>query len=199
MSFRSPGQIWAGMGAIEKLGDEATALGAKQALLVTDKGVIGAGIDQQIRKQLKNANIAIDTFDGVIPDPDIACAETCIDMARKGGYDLIVGLGGGSPMDVAAAASVMCTNPGTVQDYLGINLVKTAGTPTILIPTTSGTGAEVTPNAIFTDTEAQLKKAVVSPFIFPRVVILDPMLTVSMPASVTSSSGIDALTHAIEC
>lgn len=199
MSFRSPGQIWAGMGAIEKLGEEARALGAKQALLVTDKGVVGAGIDQQIREQLKNAGIAVDTFDQVMPDPDIACAEACIDMAKQGSYDLIVGLGGGSPMDVAAVAAVMCTNPGIVQDYLGINLVKTPGTPTILIPTTSGTGAEVTPNAIFTDTEAQLKKAVVSPFIFPRVVILDPLLTVSMPASVTSSSGIDALTHAIEC
>jgi alcohol dehydrogenase len=199
MSFRSPGQIWAGMGAIEKLEEAAKSLGAKQALLVTDKGVVDAGIDQQIREALKNADIAVDTFDQVIPDPDIACAAACIDMARKGGYDLIVGLGGGSPMDVAAAASVMCTNPGAVQDYLGINLVKTPGTPTILIPTTSGTGAEVTPNAIFTDTDAQLKKAVVSPYIFPRVVILDPMLTVSMPASVTSSSGIDALTHAIEC
>jgi len=199
MSFRSPGQIWAGMDAIEKLEEEAKALGAKKALLVTDKGVVGSGIDQPVKKQLERAGISVDTFDKVIPDPDIACAEACIDTAKQGGYDLIVGLGGGSPMDVAAVASVMCTNPGTVQDYLGINLVKTAGTPTILIPTTSGTGAEVTPNAILTDTEAQLKKAVVSPFIFPRVVILDPMLTLSMPASVTSSSGIDALTHAIEC
>jgi len=199
MSFRSPGQIWAGMGAIKKLAEEAKALESKHALLVTDKGVIGSGIDQQIKDRLGSAGISVDTFDGVIPDPDIACAEACIDMVKQGSYDLIVGLGGGSPMDIAAIAAVMSTNPGAVQDYLGINLVKTPGTSTILIPTTAGTGAEVTPNAIVTDTEAQLKKAVVSPYIFPRVVILDPMLTVSMPASVTSSSGIDALTHAIEC
>ncbi len=199
MSFRSPGQIWAGMGAIEKLSEEAKALESKHALLVTDKGVIGSGIDQQIKDQLENADISVDTFDGVIPDPDIACAEACTDMAKQGDFDLIVGLGGGSPMDIAAIAAVMCTNPGRVQDYLGINLVKTPGIPAILIPTTAGTGAEVTPNAIVTDTDAKLKKAVVSPYIFPRVVILDPMLTVSMPATVTSSSGIDALTHAIEC
>jgi alcohol dehydrogenase class IV len=94
--------------------------------------------------------------------------------------------------------SVMCTNPGTVHDYLGVNLVKRPGIPTILIPTTAGTGAEATPNAILTDVEAKLKKAIVSPYILPRVAIIDPMLTVSMPPPVTSSSGIDALTHAIE-
>jgi alcohol dehydrogenase class IV len=120
-------------------------------------------------------------------------------MAKRGKYDLIVGLGGGSSMDIASVASVMCTNPGTIHDFLGINLVKNPGTPAILIPTTAGTGAEVTPNAILTDTEANLKKAVVSPHILPRLAIVDPLLTVSMPDTVTSSSGIDALTHAIEC
>jgi alcohol dehydrogenase class IV len=101
-------------------------------------------------------------------------------------------------MDIASITSVMLTNPGTVYDYFGIGLVKNPGVPCILIPTTAGTGAEVTPNAILTDTKAKLKKAVVSPFILPRVAIIDPLLTVSMPPSVTSSSGIDALTHAVE-
>jgi alcohol dehydrogenase class IV len=119
-------------------------------------------------------------------------------MAKSDRYDLILGVGGGSSMDIASVASVMCTNPGTVQDYLGVNLVKNPGIPTILIPTTAGTGAEATPNAILTDVEAKLKKAVVSPCILPRVAIVDPLLTVSMPPAVTSSSGIDALTHAIE-
>ncbi len=199
MSFRVPGLIFAGMGAIEKLGEEARGLEAKQALLVTDKGVIASGVDQKIKDQLKNENIGVDVFDGVISDPDIACGEACVEMAKRGKYDLIVGLGGGSSMDIASVASVMCTNPGTIHDFLGINLVKNPGTPAILIPTTAGTGAEVTPNAILTDTEANLKKAVVSPYILPRLAIVDPLLTVSMPDTVTSSSGIDALTHAIEC
>jgi alcohol dehydrogenase class IV len=101
-------------------------------------------------------------------------------------------------MDIASVTSVMLTNPGTVYDYFGIDLVRNQGIPTILIPTTAGTGAEVTPNAILTDTKEKLKKAIVSPYILPRIAIVDPLLTISMPPQVTSSSGIDALTHAIE-
>jgi alcohol dehydrogenase class IV len=198
MSFRTPHLILAGIGSLERLGGEAKALEAKKAFLVTDKGVIESGIVEKIQALLQKEGIAIDVFDKVISDPDIGCAEACIEMAKSDRYDLILGVGGGSSMDIASVASVMCTNPGTVQDYLGIDLVKNPGIPTILIPTTAGTGAEATPNAILTDVEAKLKKAVVSPYILPRVAIVDPILTVSMPPAVTSSSGIDALTHAIE-
>jgi alcohol dehydrogenase class IV len=197
-SFRSPHLILAGIGSIERLPEEAKALEAKKALLVTDKGVVESGVAEKVRDLLKNAGITTDTFDNVISDPDIACAEACVAMAKKGKYDLTLGVGGGSPMDIASVASVMCTNPGRVHDYLGVNLVKKPGISTILIPTTAGTGAEATPNAILTDVEDKLKKAVVSPYIFPTVAIVDPLLTVSMPPTVTSSSGIDALTHAIE-
>lgn len=198
ISFRSPHLILAGMGSLERLGEEAKALGTKKALLVTDKGVVASGIGEKIQALLKKEGMELDIFDKVIPDPDIGCAEACIQMAKRDKYNLILGVGGGSPMDIASAVSVMCTNPGTVRDYLGINLVKNPGIPTILIPTTAGTGAEVTPNAILTDVEAKLKKAIVSPYILPRVAIVDPLLSVSMPPQVTSSSGIDALTHAIE-
>jgi alcohol dehydrogenase class IV len=198
MSFRTPHLILAGIGSLESLGGEAKALEAKKTLLVTDRGVIESGIGEKVNALLQKEGIAIDIFDRVISDPDIGCAEACIEMAKSDRYDLILGVGGGSSMDIASVASVMCTNPGTVQDYLGVNLVKNPGIPTILIPTTAGTGAEATPNAILTDVEAKLKKAVVSPYILPRVAIVDPLLTVSMPPAVTSSSGIDALTHAIE-
>lgn len=198
ISFRSPHLILAGMGAIEKLGEEVRNLGAKKALVVTDKGVIESGIGEKVQTLLKKEGVGVDTFDKVVSDPDIGCAEACIERAQKGKLDVIVGVGGGSSLDIASVASVMCTNPGTVHDYLGINLVKNPGIPTILIPTTAGTGAEATPNAILTDVKARLKKAVVSPYILPRVAIVDPVLTVSMPPAVTSSSGIDALTHAIE-
>ncbi len=198
ISFRSPHLILAGMGSLERLGEEAKALGTNKALLVTDKGVVASGIGEKAQALLKKDGIELDIFDKVISDPDIDCAEACIEMAKRDKYDLILGVGGGSSMDIASAVSVMCTNPGTVRDYLGINLVKNPGIPTILIPTTAGTGAEVTPNAILTDVEAKLKKAIVSPYILPRVAIVDPLLSVSMPPQVTSSSGIDALTHAIE-
>ncbi len=198
MSFRAPHLILAGLDSLERLGEEAKAFEAKKALLVTDKGVIESGVAKKVQTLLKKEDITIDVFDKVVSDPDIGCAETCIEMAKKGKYGLILGVGGGSSMDVASVASVMCTNPGTVHDYLGVNLVKNPGIPTILMPTTAGTGAEATPNAILTDMEAKLKKAVVSPYILPRVAIVDPLLTLSMPPTVTSSSGIDALTHAIE-
>ncbi len=198
ISLRSPHLILAGIGASERLGQEAQGIGVKRALVVTDKGVIDSGVGKKIEDHLEKEGIGVEIFDQVISDPDIANAETCIEMARKSRFDLIIGAGGGSSMDIASIASVMMTNPGTVYDYFGLNLVKNPGIPTILIPTTAGTGAEVTPNAILTDTKEKLKKAIVSPYILPRVAIVDPLLHVSMPPSVTSSSGIDALTHAIE-
>ena len=198
ISLRSPHLILAGLGAFEKLGPEAKGMGATRALVVTDKGVIDSGIGKKTQEILGKEGIGAEFFDRVIPDPDVACFETCLETARKQKFDLIIGIGGGSSMDIASITSVMLTNPGTVYDYFGIGLVKNPGVPCILIPTTAGTGAEVTPNAILTDTKAKLKKAVVSPFILPRVAIIDPLLTVSMPPSVTSSSGIDALTHAVE-
>jgi alcohol dehydrogenase len=198
ISLRLSHLVLAGLGASDRLGPEAKGTGAKKALVVTDKGIVDSGTEKKMRGLLEKEGIGVETFDQVISDPDTACAEKCIEFARKGKFDLIVGIGGGSPMDIASITSILLTNPGTVHDYFGINLVKNPGVPVILIPTTAGTGAEVTPNAIFSDTREKLKKAVVSPYILPRAAIVDPLLTISMPPSVTSSSGIDALTHAIE-
>ncbi len=198
ISLRSPHLILAGLGAAERIGPEAAGMGVKKAFLVTDKGVIDSGIGKKVADLLTKEGIQVNTFDRVLSDPDIACAEASIEMARRGKYELIVGVGGGSSMDIASATSVMLTNPGTINDYLGINLVKNPGISTFLIPTTAGTGAEVTPNAILTDTKEKLKKAIVSPHILPRVAIVDPLFTLSMPPRVTAFSGLDALTHAIE-
>ncbi len=198
MSLRSPHLILAGLGAFEKLGSEAKGMGATRALVVTDKGVTDSGFGKKARDILEKEGIGVEFYDQVLSDPDVACFEACFGMAKNQKFDLIVGIGGGSSMDIASITSVLLTNSGTVYDYFGVNLVKNPGIPTILIPTTSGTGAEVTPNAILTDTKEKLKKAVVSPYILPRLAIIDPLLAVSMPPSVTSSSGIDALTHAVE-
>jgi alcohol dehydrogenase len=198
ISLKSPSLILAGIGALQKMGEEAKNLDAKKALLVTDKVMIETGIEGQVKAVLAENGVSVDVFDDVKSDPDIENCEACIDMAKAGNYDLIVGVGGGSPMDIASIASVMCTNAGTVYDYFGVNLVKQPGIPTFLITTTAGTGAEVTPNAILTDHQDQLKKAIVSPYILPRAAVIDPELTLSMPPVVTSFTGMDALTHAIE-
>ncbi len=195
ISLRSPHLILAGIGASEKLSSEAKGIGAKRVFLeLPIKECIDSGVAERIQDQLKREGMEVEIFKEVLPDPDIANAEASIERAKKGRFELIIGLGGGSPMDIASITSVMLTNPGTIYDYFGINLLKNPGIPTILIPTTAGTGAEVTPNAILTDTREKLKKAIVSPYILPRIAIVDPLLTISMPPSVTSSSGIDALT-----
>ncbi|MDH3328752.1 MAG: iron-containing alcohol dehydrogenase, partial [Desulfobulbaceae bacterium] len=198
ISLKSPNLILAGFGALEKMGEEAKNLDVKKALMVTDIGIQSSGIGAQVEKILRDSGVAVTVFDKVQSDPDIACCESCICEAKKGDYDLVVGVGGGSPMDIASIASLMTTNPGTVHDYFGVNLLKNPGIPTFLVATTSGTGAEVTPNAILTDPEAKLKKGIVSPYILPRAAIVDPILTVTMPPRVTSFTGMDALTHAIE-
>ncbi len=198
ISFKSPDLILAGNGALEKIGEEAKNRELKKALVVTDKGVVDSGIGGRVEGLLTKEGIGVDIWDRVLPDPDITCAEECIETAKEGGYDLIVGVGGGSSMDIASVASMMCTNPGTVHDYFGVNLLKKPGIPTFLVATTAGTGAEVTPNAILADKAAKLKKGIVSPYILPEVAIVDPLLTVSMPPRVTSFSGMDALCHAIE-
>lgn len=198
ISLKSPNLILAGIGALQRMGDEITGMGIKKALIVTDQGVIDAGICEQVQKVLTSKAVSVDVFSRVIPDPDIACCEDCIGQAKLEKYDLMVGLGGGSSMDICSITSIMCTNPGAIHDYFGINLVKNPGIPTFLIPTTAGTGAEVTPNAILTDTGSKLKKGIVSSYILPRAAIIDPRLTLSMPPRVTAFTGMDALTHAIE-
>ncbi len=198
LSFRSPNLILAGFGAAEKLGPEAKALGAKSALLVTDKGVADSGIADTIKNILVKEGIGVEVFSQVKPEPDLECQDACIAAARQGKYDLIVGLGGGSAMDVAAVTAIMLTNPGKVTDYVGADLIKKPGIPTVLLPTTAGTGAEVTPNAVLSDPAAKGKKVLISPYILPRIAIIDPYLHVSMPPSVTSASGMDALAHAVE-
>lgn len=110
----------------------------------------------------------------------------------------MIGIGGGSVLDAVKLLSVQATNPKSIREMLGTGLVDKPGIPTILIPTTSGTGSEVTPNAIVTLPEEELKLAVVSPHLYPKLVILDPMLTLTLPPSITAATGMDAFTHALE-
>jgi alcohol dehydrogenase class IV len=198
ISFRSPHLLLAGVGACDRLAGEVKSLEARKILIVTDPGVIRSGAVDKIRGHLEKESLKVDIFGEVVPEPPIDCAETALETARSKQCDLIVGIGGGSSMDIASIISIMMTNSGKIQDYFGVNLVKKPGIPTVLIPTTAGTGAEVTPNAILTDTREKLKKTIVSPYILPSIAIIDPLMTLSMPPSVTSSSGMDALTHAIE-
>jgi len=196
--FRTTKRILFGVGSVEKIGTEAQLLKAKKVLIITDPGVIQAGLLEGVEKSLKSVNLPFVIFDGVEPDPRIEVVEKSVEKAKKEGIDLIIGFGGGSSLDIAKVTSIMITNTGKIDSFFGIDLVPNPGVPVILIPTTAGTGSEVTPIAILSDTKEKLKKGIVSPTLFPEVAILDPKLTIGLPPSVTAFTGMDALTHAIE-
>jgi alcohol dehydrogenase class IV len=199
MQFNTPSILF-GMDAINQLGKQAKKLGAGRTLLVTGPNVKEAGILERALSSLKAEAIDVEVnIQGRdTPEPATSVAEDTAEVARKGKFEVIIGLGGGSILDVAKMASALVTNPGKTKDYFGPEKVPLRGKPTIIIPTTSGTGAEVTQHAIFLDREVNVKKAVASSALLPNVAIIDPMLTVTCPPIVTASSGIDAYIHAAE-
>ena len=196
--FRTTKRILFGIGAVEKTGPEAQLLKAKKVLIITDPGVIQVGLLESVEKSLQSVGLPFVIFDDVEPDPRIEVVEKSVEKAKKEGIDLIIGFGGGSSLDIAKVTSILVTNPGKIDSFFGIDLVPHSGIPVILVPTTAGTGSEVTPIAILSDTKEKLKKGIVSPFLFPEVAIVDPKLTIGLPPSVTAFTGMDALTHAIE-
>ena len=196
--FSLPGVNYYGQGAIANLSDELKEHGASKVFLVSDSGVASAGLVEQVSDLVKTNGLEVIQYLDVKPEPTVEDLETCLKVFNENNCDLIIGLGGGSPLDVAKGVSVLATNGGSILDYVGVNLIPNPGVPKFLIPTTSGTGAEVTKNAIFTDQKEKLKKGVVSKYLLPDVAIVDSELTLSVPPAVTAATGMDALTHAIE-
>ncbi len=196
--FRTTPRIVMGLGALKNLAAEVGALKAKKILIVTDQGLIDAGLVSQIQEVLDKAGIQNAFFKDVETDPRYEIVADCVAKIRSEDADLIVGFGGGSPIDIAKVSAVMATNEGPISEYFGIDLVPQPGLPTIIIPTTAGTGSEVTPIAILSDHTEKLKKGIVSSYLFPSVALLDPELTLGLPPDVTAATGMDALIHAIE-
>ncbi len=196
--FQTTKRIVSGWGAVEKIGQEAKLLKAKKALIITDPGLVAAGLLEKIKEPLHAAGIQFAVFDGVEPDPRIELVERSVQKARGEGVDIIIGFGGGSSLDIAKVTSVLLTNPGQIDRFIGIDLVPNPGMPLILVPTTAGTGSEVTPIAILSDTKEKLKKGIVTSYLFPVAAIVDPKLTVGLPPAMTAFTGMDALTHAVE-
>ena len=206
--FRAPSTQHFGPGAVERVADEAGRLGARRALVISDPGVEQAGIAGRVRDLLEGAGVATALYAEVEPEPSVASIERALQVlqelqgaqetSRKGPIDLLVGVGGGSALDSTKGVSLRLANPGPLQQYFGVELVPQTGPPMILIPTTAGTGSEVTPNAIFDDTERRLKAGIVSHRLLASAALVDPDLTLGLPPGVTAASGLDALTHAME-
>ncbi len=197
-SFYSPNKILFGLDSVRAVAEEVQQLGGRKVLIVTDPGVIRADLLPSIQKPLENAGIAYSIYDRVLPEPPARLVDEAAEQFRSEGCDQVVGLGGGSSLDVAKGVSVVATNEGHILDLCGMDLVRKRGVPKILIPTTAGTGSEVTRVLVITDEVENTKKVVYSSYTLPDLAIVDPLLTVTMPPAVTADTGIDALCHAIE-
>jgi alcohol dehydrogenase len=197
-SFNAVRRIVHGFGALQELGDEVKRLGGSRVLIVTDPGIKGAGILDAVRKAIEGAGFQCGAFSEVEPDPKVEIVAASLEAAKAFQPDLIVGVGGGSSLDISKVTSVMLTNGGQIDSYFGMELVPNSGVPLILIPTTAGTGSEMTSIAVLSDTKNNVKKGIVSEHMFARVVILDPELTLGLPSRITAMTGMDALVHAME-
>jgi alcohol dehydrogenase len=195
--FLLPTRIVFGNDVISQIGEEAIKIG-KRALIVTDKGVLKTGYIQRIEQLLKDAGIKSEVFSEVDPNPRDKSVQKGFNKAMKFKTDLLVGVGGGSAIDTAKAIGVILQEGGKIQDYEGLDMVKKPITPLIAVPTTAGTGTEVTFWSVITDTKRKFKMSVGSPLMAAKVALVDPLLTITLPKDITAFTGIDALVHAIE-
>ncbi len=196
--FRVPPAVHFGENSTAEAGAEALRLGGTKALIITDKILMSAGIVQPVIDSLNKAGVKTEVFDGVDAEPTLAHVEQGVSRLRDTGCDILVAVGGGSPIDTAKAVAIMSTNPGRIQDYMGLGKVTKPGVPFIAVPTTAGTGSEATVYTIITDTEKSVKMLIGSPFLMPSAALVDPLLTLKMPRGITAATGLDALIHAIE-
>ncbi len=199
-SFRIPGRVEVGFGKSEAVADFARERGLRRILLVVDHTLHQLGLSDPVKKSLQRENISFTVYDEIKAEPTIGEIDQAIAALNiAANFDGVIGIGGGSTIDVAKMLGAAPGIDQTVRKYVGTNLLTKPGLPTMIIPTTAGTGAEATTNAIFKDAVDQCKKGVVSPFLIPHLAVLDPGLTLSLPPRITAETGLDAFTHAIEC
>lgn len=198
--FQTANHLIAGQNSIEKVGEHLSLLGTevKSALIITQPSMKRLGFVEKLIHQLSDKGVSAYVNIDVLPEPTVENIEEVFQAISKEQYDVLIGFGGGSVLDATKILSVLQTNNQSIRELLGIDLVKNPGTPTILIPTTSGTGSEVTPNAIVTLPDEELKIGIVSKYLLPKLVVLDPVLTLSLPRPITAATGMDAFTHSLE-
>lgn len=193
-----PEKINFGWDVSESVGFEAISLGGRKALVITDQGIVKQGIHLKILDSLTKAGLEAIVYDDVKSNPrEVDCQEAAI-LGKKHGADIILALGGGSPIDTAKAVGVLIANNGSLNDYYGEQLLQNDIPPLICIPTTAGTGSEVTFFAVITNPDKKVKSCIADTRLLPSLSLIDPALTITLPANLTASTGMDALTHAIE-
>lgn len=191
-------QIKIGPGVINELPGTLLPLGITRVMVVTDKGMVAVGIYDKVKEILEKSGITVVFEGGVTPDPSIQLVDKIAGHAREAQVQGIIGLGGGSSIDSAKVAAALSGNDGSIRDYLGVGLLPKPGLPIFAVPTTAGTGSEVTYLSILSDLEQSTKKGFGTPYIIPEVAFLDPELTVGLPPHITAPTGMDALCHCVE-
>ncbi|MDO5653894.1 MAG: iron-containing alcohol dehydrogenase [Brachymonas sp.] len=196
-TFETTPKIICASGASQQLGEVARSLGMRHALLVSDAHIIQAGLLEPALAALAQEGIASTVYGEVQADPPEAVVLAAVEQAQQAGIDGVIGFGGGSSLDTAKLVALLARSPQALPDIYGVGLAQGTRWPLVQVPTTAGTGSEVTPIAIVT-TPSQEKKGVVSPQLYPDVAVLDSLLTLGLPPAVTAMTGVDAMVHAIE-
>lgn len=199
--FKMPAKVRFGEGIHKQLGtilkDE---MGFSKVFVATDKGIVATGIIDKVKEGLNKGGIAYEIYDELIPDPTIEVVDEAADVLRQSGADVVLAVGGGSPIDTAKAMCMLQTHEGSVRDYLfgGSKQVTRETMPLVCIPTTAGTGSEMTAASVITNNQDKTKVSVTHENLIPRMAFIDPELQMGMPPFITATTGMDALTHAIE-
>jgi alcohol dehydrogenase class IV len=197
-TYELPTEIAFGMNVVNELPQWIAKLKGTRVFVISDPGVEQAGILAKVLDPLAKSDITIQTFTDVDREPDVKTITTATEVAKSFGADIVIGVGGGSAQDAAKAVAVMVNNEGKITDYAGLDKLPNPGVPIICIPTTSGTGSEVTIWTVISEKDSNRKFGIGGKFLAPTLALCDPMLTVSLPGPMTAATGIDALTHALE-
>lgn len=198
-AFTGAKKIVFGNGTFDTLPEHIRELKASRPLVVLDKNLAGTGFRDRVKEILNKEGFKMTLFDKQVEaEPRLEVADEGAKAALKGKCDIVVGIGGGSAMDVAKAVAVLAANKKKAADYLGLNKIPGPGLPKIMVPTTAGTGSEVTFTSVFVRQNLKKKEGMNSPYLYPELALLDPTLTLSLPPVATASTGVDALCHAIE-
>jgi len=198
ISFRTAGTVLFGDNSLDQIADVIKEVGADRILVITDKGIIQCGLVDRLKACLRHFNFSF--YDDTEETPSLETIRKCTQFAKEGGYDLLIGFGGGSPMDATKAVTIMMTNEGDIEEYLGRDTVRVPGVKKILVPTTAGTGSEVTVFSVLAwrEKNVQAITGIIDRHMLPEWAIIDPTLTLGMPSSLTANTGIDAFSHAVE-
>ncbi|MCG8533140.1 MAG: iron-containing alcohol dehydrogenase, partial [Desulfovibrionales bacterium] len=197
-TFHSVSKTVHGVGSIAQAGEEVKALGGNRAIIVTDPGLASLGLHKPVEEALEASGVEFTLYAKAELEPNADSIQDCADAAAAFKADVIIAFGGGSSMDTAKAASVIAAHEGPISKYFGVNVVPGPCMPLIAVPTTAGTGSEMTSISVLTNNETGAKMGVVSDYLYSNTVILDPALTTGLPAHVTAMTGVDAFVHAME-